>query len=112
MLPHTLLSAFLTDRAAFREWDVSSMLHTLSFNWAHGESFMLADSIWEMVFDMPQIAVIMGCLVPIVGIIASCWYKAQRARSENELKRSMVERGMSADEIERVMAAHATGHHA
>ena len=72
---------------------------------------MLADNIWEMIFDMPQIAVIMGCLIPIVGIIASFWYKAQRARSENELKRSMVERGMSVEEIERVIGAHPMGHH-
>ncbi len=54
---------------------------------------------------MPQIAVIMGCLIPIVGIGFSAWYKAQKVQSDNKLKRAMVERGMSAEEIERIMAA-------
>ena len=56
---------------------------------------------------MPQIAVIMGCLIPIVGVIASAWYKAQKVRSENQLKRTLVERGLSADEIERIISAQA-----
>ena len=72
---------------------------------------MLAGQAWQGIFEMPQIAIIMGCLVgcliPIVGIIAFYWYKAQKVRSENELKRTMVDRGMSADEIERILAAQA-----
>ncbi len=43
--------------------------------------------------------------VPIVGIVSGVWYKIAKTQSDNELKRSMVERGMSAEEIERVMAA-------
>lgn len=70
---------------------------------------MLASSIWDQVFNMPQIAVIMGCLIPIVGLIAGFWYKAQQVRSENELKRSMVERGMTVEEIERVMSSRSHG---
>ena len=67
---------------------------------------MLAgSSFWEMALQIPQIAIIMGCLVPISAILGSCWYKAHKVRSENHLKRTMVERGMSADEIERVIAA-------
>ncbi len=70
---------------------------------------MLAEQFWHGLFEMPQIAIVMGCLVglliPIAGIIAFYWYKAQQVRSENELKRTMVDRGMSADEIERVIAA-------
>ncbi len=68
---------------------------------------MLAGQAWQVIFGMPQIAVIMGCLIPIAGIIASYWYKAQKLQSENELKRAMVERGLSVDEIERIMAAQA-----
>ena len=71
---------------------------------------MLADTIWEMIFGMPQIAIITGCLIPIVGIISSVWYRAQKVQSENRLKQSMIERGMSIDEIERVMAARPRGH--
>ncbi len=70
---------------------------------------MLAGLPWRDLFEMPQIAIIMGCLVglliPIAGIIAFYWYKAHKVRSENELKRTMVDRGLSADEIERIIAA-------
>lgn len=70
---------------------------------------MLAADAWQKMFEMPQIAIIVGCifgcLIPIAGIIASFWYKAQKVQSENELKRTMVDRGMSADEIERILAA-------
>lgn len=68
---------------------------------------MLAEQLWHKIFGMPQIAVIMGCLIPITGIIASYWYKAQKLRSEHELKRTLAERGMPADEIERIIAAQA-----
>jgi hypothetical protein len=43
--------------------------------------------------------------VPIVAIVAEAWRKVEQARSQNDLKRSMVERGMSANDIERVIAA-------
>ena len=50
-----------------------------------GGSFVLAWQGWHLIFGMPQIVIIMGCLVPIVGIIASYWYKAQKMRYANEL---------------------------
>ena len=72
---------------------------------------MDAGHAWQGLFEMPQIAIVMGCLVgcliPIAGIIAFYWYKAQQVRSENELKRTMVDRGLSVDEIERIIAAQA-----
>ena len=71
---------------------------------------MLAGSFWEFVFQMPQLAIIMGCLIPIIAIIASFWYKAVKVRAENDLKRSMVDRGMSPDEIERIIAAQTSDH--
>lgn len=51
----------------------------------------------------------MGCLIPIVGIISGYWYKAQKVRAEHDLKRMLAERGMSADEIERIVAARSSG---
>ena len=72
---------------------------------------MLAGQDWHVIFGMPQIAIIMGCLIPIVSIIASYWFKAQKERSTNELKRTLVDRGMSADEIERIIAAQAQEPH-
>ena len=50
----------------------------------------------------------MGCGIPIVAIVATFWYKIAKTTSENELKRTLAERGMSADEIERVVAAKPT----
>ena len=66
---------------------------------------MIAESVLQNVFQMPQIAVIMGCLIPIAGIVGGVWYKARRVQSDNELKRLLVERGMSVEEIERIIAA-------
>jgi hypothetical protein len=54
---------------------------------------------------MPQLVIVLSMTIPIVAIIAGTWYKVQKARSDNELKQSMVERGMSVEEIERVLAA-------
>jgi hypothetical protein len=47
----------------------------------------------------------MGMGIPIVAIIATFWYKISKTTSENELKRTLAERGMSAEEIERVVTA-------
>lgn len=66
---------------------------------------MLAGQAWQVIFGMPQIAVIMGCLIPIAGIIAGAWCKAQHVRSEHDLKRTLVEQGLSADDIVRIIAA-------
>ena len=62
---------------------------------------MLAEIIW----NESRIAIALGCMIPIVAIVGSCWRRIEKTRSDNELKRGMIERGMSADEIERVLAA-------
>ena len=59
-------------------------------------------------WDMNTLGVVFGCGIPIVAIVGVFWYKIVRTTSEAELKRSMVERGMSAEEIERVLAARST----
>lgn len=59
----------------------------------------------EFVWDKQTLSVIGAFSVPLAVIIGSAWYKMNKVRYENELKRSMIERGMSAAEIERVMAA-------
>jgi hypothetical protein len=70
-----------------------------------GGRLVLANSIWHSAFQMPQIAIVMGCLVPIAGFICLAWYKIHKVRSDNELKHALVQRGMSAEEIERVISA-------
>ncbi len=59
-------------------------------------------------WDQQTLGVVLGCGIPIVAIVGIFWYKIARTTSEAELKRSMVERGMSAEEIERVLAARST----
>ena len=66
---------------------------------------MLAYSFLESIFDVPQLAIIMGCLIPISAILGYFWYTTQKNKQNNDLKQSMVERGMSAEEIERVISA-------
>jgi hypothetical protein len=47
-----------------------------------------------------------GWIIPVtVAAIASNWRKAHQAEQLAVLKQSMIERGMSADEIERVINA-------
>ena len=48
---------------------------------------------------------VMIFMIPIVAIIACYWHKTAKVNSDNELKRDMLERGMSAEEIERVIDA-------
>ena len=66
---------------------------------------MLADSFWSSLFQFPQIAIVMGCLTGMTVIVGVFWSQVERAKSKDELKRSMVERGMSAEEIERIIEA-------
>jgi hypothetical protein len=50
-------------------------------------------------------AMILGTLVGIVGIIGSTINRIHRRNIETALKQDMLDRGLSADEIERVLAA-------
>ncbi len=65
------------------------------------ESLMLAEITW----NLPMVATVMGCAIPIAAIVGAAWYKIVSVTSENDLKRSMVQRGMSIDEIDHVLAA-------
>ena len=59
--------------------------------------------IAEIVWDHKALGILLGCGIPIVFILATAWYKVERMKSADALKRKMVERGMSAEEIERVI---------
>jgi ABC-type bacteriocin/lantibiotic exporter with double-glycine peptidase domain len=62
---------------------------------------MLAEIVW----NQNTLTILCVFAVPIIAIIAVFWSQVECRKSDNELKRSMVERGMSADEIERILAA-------
>lgn len=70
---------------------------------------MLAEFNWNAMLQPQVIAIIMGCLIPIVGSLAFAWRSIEKTKSENALKRTLAERGMKADEIERVLAAKGPG---
>lgn len=60
------------------------------------------NAAWVLGFALP------GTIVAIVAIGSTCWLKARRAQLEMALKQDMVNRGMTADEIERVVKATVT----
>jgi hypothetical protein len=66
---------------------------------------MLAAAAAEFVWNEKTLAVVMVFAIPIVAIIGGLWYKIEQVKSVNHLKRRMIERGMSVDEIERVIKA-------
>lgn len=50
-------------------------------------------------------AVLIGPIVAIVAVVSTQWRKVRIAEMEAALKQQMLERGMSADQIEQVMHA-------
>jgi hypothetical protein len=46
-----------------------------------------------------------GVIIVAVTTLSSCWLRARKVTLEADLKRDMIERGMSADEICRVIQA-------
>ncbi len=65
---------------------------------------MLAEFVWTV----ETLGVVLSLGIPIVAIVGGIWYKIAKVTSENELKRVLAERGMSADEIQRVVEAGTT----
>lgn len=62
---------------------------------------MLATIIWG-----PETFGVLGAFaIPISAILGGIWYKVSKLKADNELKQSMVERGLSVEEIERVLNA-------
>jgi hypothetical protein len=54
---------------------------------------------------VPLAAIGFGCLIPMVAMVTHHWRKLRQTEMEIALKHDMVNRGMSADEIERVIKA-------
>ncbi len=53
----------------------------------------------------PNIVPIMIFSIPIIAIVVGCWSDVTSKKSNNALKQSMIDRGMSADEITQVLDA-------
>ncbi len=69
----------------------------------------LANSNWVDLFENPLVFVIAVVIVlgavGIVGIVASQWRRVRIGEAESAVKLRMVEKGYSADQIERVLQA-------
>ena len=51
------------------------------------------------------LAIISGTAIVITGIVAESWRKVRQVEDNNALKQSMLDRGMTADEISTVVRA-------
>ena len=60
---------------------------------------------WHRILDADVLAIAFGCGIPIVAIISFYFFESNKHRLDSELKRAMIDRGMSSDEIVRVLAA-------
>lgn len=61
------------------------------------------DRLFHEEILIPLVAIVSGCLVGGAAILASVWYKLRVKQWEMSLKHSMLERGMSAEEIKMVL---------
>jgi NADH:ubiquinone oxidoreductase subunit 3 (subunit A) len=62
--------------------------------------------MWEKIFsNTGNIVVVLAMSIPIIAVVGYYWSEVLKNRSNNELKKSMLERGMSAQEIEQVINA-------
>jgi hypothetical protein len=60
-------------------------------------------------FGVAVVAIIFGCLAGICSSIATAWQRVRRAEIEATLKHRMLEQGMSADDIKKVLESGRTG---
>jgi hypothetical protein len=54
---------------------------------------------------IPVCAVIFSCAIALAAIIAGHWHKVRQAELEAMLKHKMLDQGMSADDIQKVLTA-------
>ncbi len=67
---------------------------------------MMIDQNWFAFLQRPEtLAVGGGLIVAIIAILAGTWRHVEQIRADAELKHSMIDKGMSAEEIQRVLSA-------
>jgi hypothetical protein len=54
---------------------------------------------------IPILAIVGGITIAIIAIVSSAWQKNRQVEVEAALKQDMLNRGMSAEDIERVIKA-------
>jgi hypothetical protein len=66
---------------------------------------MLLAEFFSFLENPATVGIVMSMLIPIAAILGAFWHATRKAESENALKQSMIERGYSPEEIERVLSA-------
>ena len=61
------------------------------------------------VWNAGTVAIVAGCAIPVAAIVGWAVVEIFRIRSTQDLKRQMIDKGMAADDIERILAAGAPG---
>jgi len=59
----------------------------------------------ERIFRPETLVLILAFSIPIIAIVGHYWHEVLKIRSNNELKKSLLDRGMSVEEIERLLNA-------
>jgi hypothetical protein len=62
-------------------------------------------SQWDRGTLIPLVAIVTGALIAITAIISGQWRRIRQAEIDAALKQEMLNRGMPAEEIERVVRA-------
>ncbi len=62
-------------------------------------------SLADKILQPEIIAIIGGCAVPIIGAIAYFTFAYFKHKSNNQLKRDLLDRNMSVEDIERIIKA-------
>lgn len=70
---------------------------------------LIATINWTRILEPPAGILLAAFIVALVSMIAPQWRKAHRDSELTRLKESMIQRGYSADEIERVARAGLNG---
>ena len=63
----------------------------------------------ELLHNALFLSLAAGVLIVLGTTLSSCWVRVRKATLEADLKREMIERGMPADEICRVIQARSGG---
>ena len=67
--------------------------------------YELASFDWGELLEMPTLIFLVGGVIAVTAIVATQWRQAQKTSDNARLKEQMIQRGFSADEIERVINA-------
>jgi hypothetical protein len=59
----------------------------------------------EQGYIIPLGGIAFGCTVAICSVLAGVWHKVRQAELEAALKHKMLDQGMSADDIHKVLSA-------